>query len=75
MRLIISDPDTAKISTSGCSVNPPTSTLPNHRCSRTSPIQAARASKATSTMEVGIGVPSKYFTLPVPSDSVSAVTL
>ena len=29
----------------------------------------------TSTIDVGIGVPSKYATLPVPPDSASAVTL
>ena len=37
--------------------------------------EAANVSKATNTIEVGIGVPSKYFTLPVPSESLSAVTL
>ena len=40
------------------------------------PFEAAMASTSTSRIEVGIGVPSKYFTLPVDvSASATAVTL
>jgi len=48
---------------------------PNHKSWFIAPDHAASASIKTRRIEVGIGVPSKYFTLPVPWESVSAVTL
>ena len=73
--LIMSVPDSAKSSANGCrsapsSVHaPPTSWAPMRPC------QIAHASSAVSSTLVGIGVPSKYFTLSLSPDSDSAVTL
>ena len=75
MRLIISDPDSAKTSTRGWSRKPAIQTSPNQRFGPIEPFQAASDNKATRKIDVGIGVPSKYFTLPVPPESSSAVTL
>ena len=48
---------------------------PPHKALPMWPCQAAYASTPTSTTLVGMGVPSKYFTLSEPADSASAVTL
>ena len=44
---------------------------PNQRFDPIAFWDAAVVSFAASTIEVGIGVPSKYFTLPLPSESAS----
>src|SRR4051794_6978214 len=75
MRLIISEPEIANSSDSGWNVKPAIFTAPNQRSSLMAPIAAATAIMHTSAKDVGIGVPSKYFTLPVPADISSAVTL
>ena len=75
MRLIISEPESANSSTSGCSVPPAICQAPPHSAGPTAPVPAATHSRPTNTMEVGIGVPSKYATLPEPAYSASAVTL
>src|SRR5690606_7367203 len=75
IRLIISEPDKANSNTIGCSVKPPKRTTPPHSCSPKAPCHAASAIRATSTIDVGMGVPSKYLTLSPPSDMASAVTL
>ena len=58
MRLTISEPESAKDSTSGCSVKPANSTCPNQRDSRNAPCEAAQNIIITSKSDVGIGVPS-----------------
>src|SRR5690606_24703037 len=73
--LIMSEPDRANSSTSGCSCHGPSCHWPHHRSAPIRPCQAATASTTTSTRLVGIGVPSKYFTLPSSPASCSAVTL
>jgi hypothetical protein len=76
VRLIINDPDSAHSSTSGCNCHGPSCQTPSHkalpaRCSHT-----ATASTPTSTTLVGIGVPSKWVTLPLSSSAIdSALTL
>src|SRR5688572_5618723 len=72
--LIISEPDSAYSSTSGCSCQP-RSTTPPHSASPIAPCHAAIASTTTSARLVGIGVPSKYVTLPASALIASAVTL
>ena len=73
--LIISEPDSANISTSGWNCHGPSLTIPNQMSSPIAPCQAATASTTTSAKLVGIGVPSKYLTLSPPPESCSAVTL
>src|SRR5690606_28171752 len=73
--LTISEPEIANISTSGWNCHGPSLTMPSHRSVPIAPCAAAIHSTTTSTRLVGIGVPSKYFTLPSAPDSCSAVTL
>src|SRR5690606_24445438 len=73
--LTISEPEIANISTSGWNCHGPSLTMPSHRSVPIAPCAAAIHSTTTSTRLVGIGVPSKYFTLPSSPDSCSAVTL
>src|SRR2546425_6635229 len=73
--LIMNEPETAQRSASGCSGPGPSRMAPSGSASPMRPSQAAMATIATRTRLVGIGVPSKYFTLAPPPDSVSAVTL
>ena len=58
----MSDPDSANTSTRGWIVSPARLHSPNHKSSRNAPNQAATTIIATSAMEVGIGVPTKYLT-------------
>src|SRR5687768_404322 len=73
--LIMSEPEMTKITTSGCSCHGPSVQTPPQRLSSTRPRQAASARTPVRTTLVGIGVPSKYFTLSPPSERLSAVTL
>ncbi|KAG1183439.1 hypothetical protein G6F35_015346 [Rhizopus arrhizus] len=73
--LIISDPDRANSSTIGCSCHGPICHWPNQISWPMAPVPAAIASTITSTRLVGIGVPSKYVTLPSSPVIASAVTL
>src|SRR5262245_40530169 len=73
--LIINEPETAHSSVSGCRAPGPSRTTPAGSASPTRPSQAAIDTIATRTRLVGIGVPSKYFTLSAPAESDSAVTL
>ncbi len=61
--LIISVPDSANSSTSGCSVQPARCQTPPYTVSPIRPCQAANANTAVSSRLVAIGVPSKYATL------------
>src|SRR3546814_4919380 len=61
--LTISVPDSAYTSTSGCSCHGPSCHTPNHRSPPMRPRNAATASRTTIARLVGIGVPSKNFTL------------
>ena len=74
MRLIISDPDSAKTSTRGWSRKPAIQTSPNQRFGPIEPFQAASDNKANRKKDVGIGGPSKYFTFRVPPERYSVVT-
>src|SRR4051812_11976435 len=73
--LIMRVPESGKSSTSGCSTHGPIVHAPPHKASPTRSDIAAAASTAVSTTLVGIGVPSKYRTLPESPESFSAVTL
>ena len=73
--LIISEPDSANTSTSGCNCHGPSCSAPNGKAAPMRSLQASHASRPTMATLVGIGVPSKYSTLSPPSASVSAVTL
>ncbi len=59
IRLIISDPDKANSSVSGCSVPPQIRIWPSHMFGPIASNHAATASSNTRTIDVGIGVPSK----------------
>src|SRR5215813_2459988 len=73
--LIINEPETAHSSVSGCSAPGPSRTTPAGSASPTCPRHAVIDTIATRTRLVGIGVPSKYFTVSAPAESDSAVTL
>ena len=70
--LIISVPDRTNSSASGCNSHGPIVHAPQYRLSPSRPCHAANASTPVSTTLVGIGVPSKYLTLPLslPSDEL-----
>jgi branched-chain amino acid transport system substrate-binding protein len=73
--LIMSVPDSANSSANGCRSMPAIVHAPPRRLVPIRPCQIAQASNAVSSTLVGIGVPSKYLTLPLSPDSDSAVTL
>ena len=75
MRLTMSEPEAANNSTIGWSVKPANATFPNQSDSPNAPCEAAANINITSSSDVGIGVPSKCFTLSPPSDSASVVML
>jgi hypothetical protein len=59
-----------KVSTFFHKLKPTMTTFPNQSDSRSAPCEAATQSTMTSRTDVVIGVPSKYFTLPLPSENV-----
>src|SRR5881628_3889437 len=73
--LIILQPLTKNNSDSGCQPAPANSIRPNGRSEPMRPKYTQIARIATRIKLDGIGVPSKYFTLPLASASSPAVTL
>src|SRR6185436_7392550 len=73
--LIIREPEAKKRRDSGWSVAPAKVHSPPGSAAPMRSYQAAAARPPVRTMLVGIGVPSKYATLPLPAASFSAVTL
>src|SRR6266511_5701517 len=73
--LIIVQPLTKNNSDSGCQCTPAISTTPSGRLSPVRPKYTHVARMATRIKLDGIGVPSKYLTLPAASASCPAVTL
>ena len=63
--LIIAVPEAANSRLIGCSCQGPSCQAPPHSCAPSAPCQAAQASTAVMTTLVGMGVPSKYATLPM----------